>query len=386
MKSTPAVSLQNLSSLKRKLDSNQASVKHLKELAIEDVYCKPQPRKKFLHIEELAQSLKEIGLQQPIIVTPDSKGKYVVEQGERRFRAAKLAGFTKIEAVVKHSESSLRRTIQQLAENVQRDEIKLGEFAESIHSLKEAGMSVRDIARQLGKKESYISTLNACADLPPVLQELVDGMHIKDPVSLSRLKNAYQEHQDKVTGQIAQWNSTPVTKLSTSEESEAATFVITRAQVSAFIKSLNEENQAQPATKAANDIATTESPARLVDPMKPEAESTKADDSKERSATPLPSDTPNEKEAASAAKSGNKKLNPDETLADIPEGYARCSSTDYRVYVKVKDMGEGCLTPNVIPPKGKISVILTDDGKTIEVDTTQVTLIAIGTKHKNART
>ena len=49
-------------------------------------------------------------------------------------------------------------------------------------------------------------------------------------------------------------------------------------------------------------------------------------------------------------------------------------------------MGEGCLTPNVIPPKGKISVILSGDGKTVEVDPNQVTLIAIGTKHKNART
>lgn len=386
MKPTPTASLQSLSSLRRKLDSNQSTAKHLKELDIADVYCKPQPRKKFLHIEELAQSLKEIGLQQPIVVNPDGKGKYVVEQGERRVRAAKLAGFTKIEAVVKHSETALRRTVQQLAENVQRDEMKLGELSESIHSLKEAGLSIRDIARQLGKKESYVSTLNACAELPPALQELVDGQHIKDPVSLSRLKNAHQDNPDKVEYQIAQWSNAPVSEVSDTEDSEAATFVITRAQVNSFIKSLREEAQAQPATKDVNDFVATDAPERLVDPAKSEDGSNEADDYEEPAATPLPSDTPSKKETASREENGSKKLNPDETLVDIPEGYARCSSTDFRVYVKVKGMGEGCLTPNVIPPKGKISVILSGDGKTVEVDPNQVTLIAIGTKHKNART
>lgn len=386
MKPTSLASLKNLSNLKRKLDTNQASVKHFEELDIEDVYSEAQPRKKFLRIEELAQSLKEVGQQQPIVVNPDGKGKYVIEQGERRYRAAKLAGLKKIDAVVKHSEKNLQRTVRQLTENMQRDDMKLGELTESIHTLVETGLSIRELAKQLGKKESYISTLNACAKLPPVLQDLVNGMHIKDPVALRRLQNAHQDHPDEVAYQITQWSNAPVSDVSATEDSESATFVITRAQVNAFIESLRKEVLAQPATKDVNDFVVTDAPDRLTDPAKSEAGSNEADGYKEPDATPLPSDTSAEKETASPSESGIKKLNPDETLVDLPEGYARCSSTDFRVYVKVKGMGEGCLTPNVIPPKGKISVILSDDGKTVEVDPNHVTITAIGTKHKNART
>ena len=79
------------------------------------------------------------------------------------------------------------------------------------------------------------------------------------------------------------------------------------------------------------------------------------------------------------------KFHQDETSETIPEGYARCSSTDFRVFVTVDDLGEGFITPNIIPPQGKISVTLMGDGKTVEVDPHHVTILSIGTKYQHAR-
>ena len=89
MKPTSLASLSKLNTLKKKLDANQLGVKHYEELNLDDIYSIEQPRKKFRKIEELAQSMKELGQQTPITVNPDGKGKYIIEQGERRYRAAK---------------------------------------------------------------------------------------------------------------------------------------------------------------------------------------------------------------------------------------------------------------------------------------------------------
>ena len=84
----------------------------------------------------------------------------------------------------------------------------------------------------------------------------------------------------------------------------------------------------------------------------------------------------------SAGASSAPRLHPDEVLADIPDGYSRCPSTDYRVFVRVKKLGEGCLTPNVIPPTGRLSVILTKSGKMTEVDARDVTILRIGSRKR----
>ena len=380
MKPTSLASLSKLTTLKKKLDSNQLAVKHYEELNLDDIYSIEQPRKKFRKIEELAQSMKELGQQTPITVNPDGKGKYIIEQGERRYRAAKLAGLEKIAAVIRHSDKTLMRKVGQIAENVQRDDMVLADLAESIHSLVKAGMTVRELARRLGKKESYVSALNGCAELPAVLQTLVDDEHIKDPIALTRLKNAYKDHPDEVTLQIARWSNAPVSDVSADEQTDEATFLISRSQVTAFVKSLRDENMAQPATKDVDDFMQDETPARVTDPMKSELVD---DDYEEPPATPIPS--PTEKGIGTLTEKGNEKFHQDETSETIPEGYARCSSTDFRVFVTVNDLGEGFITPNIIPPQGKISVTLMGDGKTVEVDPHHVTILSIGTKYQHAR-
>lgn len=353
MKPTSLTSLKNLANLKRKIDTNHLTAKRYEELAIDTVYSVEQPRRVFEKLDELAQSLQELGQQTPIVVNPDGKGRYVIEQGERRWRAAKMAGLTTIAAVITHSERDLKRTVRQLAENVQRDDMKLIELAQAVHNLVTAGLGIRELAGLLGKKESYISTLNACAELPAVLTPLVEGNHIKDPVSLRRLKNACADNEADVTRQIADWQSA-------AEKGDE--FTVTRVQVSDFIRSLQSppEPPASPVTEPTTETSSTDS-------------SVDTDSTTEYSTV-----HPHQTEPATSP-----RLHPDEVLADIPDGYSRCPSTDYRVFVRVKKLGEGCLTPNVIPPTGRLSVILTKSGEMTEVDARDVTILRIGSRKHN---
>ena len=353
MKPTSLTSLKNLANLKRKIDTNHLTAKRYEELAIDAVYSVEQPRRVFEKLDELAQSLQELGQQTPIVVNPDGKGRYVIEQGERRWRAAKMAGLTTIAAVITHSERDLKRTVRQLAENVQRDDMKLMELAQAVHNLVTAGLGIRELAGLLGKKESYISTLNACAELPAVLTPLVEGNHIKDPVSLRRLKNACADNEADVARQIADWQSA-------AEKGDE--FTVTRVQVSDFIRSLQSppEPPASPVTEPTTETSSTDS-------------SVDTDSTAEYSTV-----HPHQTEPATSP-----RLHPDEVLADIPDGYSRCPSTDYRVFVRVKKLGEGCLTPNVIPPTGRLSVILTKSGKMTEVDARDVTILRIGSRKHN---
>lgn len=352
MKPTSLTSLKNLANLKRKIDTNHLTAKRYEELAIDTVYSVEQPRRVFEKLDELAQSLQELGQQTPIVVNPDGKGRYVIEQGERRWRAAKMAGLTTIAAVISHSERDLKRTVRQLAENVQRDDMKLMELAQAVHELVTAGLGIRELAGLLGKKESYISTLNACAELPAVLTPLVKGNHIKDPVSLRRLKNACADNEADVARQIADWQSS-------GEKSDD--FTVTRVQVSDFIRSL--QSPSVPAVPTAKEPPTDTS---VTDPA------FNSDASSEHGIV-----APRTAETSSAP-----RLRPDEVLANIPDGYSRCPSTDYRVFVRVKKLGEGCLTPNVIPPTGRLSVILTKSGKMTEVDLRDVTILRIGSRKR----
>ena len=353
MKPTSLTSLKNLANLKRKIDTNHLTAKRYEELAIDTVYSVEQPRRVFEKLDELAQSLQELGQQTPIVVNPDGKGRYVIEQGERRWRAAKMAGLTTIAAVITHSERDLKRMVRQLAENVQRDDMKLMELAQAVHNLVTAGLGIRELAGLLGKKESYISTLNACAELPAVLTPLVEGNHIKDPVSLRRLKNACADNEADVARQIADWQSA-------AEKGDE--FTVTRVQVSDFIRSLQSppEPPASPVTEPTTETSSTDS-------------SVDTDSTTEYSTV-----HPHQTEPATSP-----RLHPDEVLADIPDGYSRCPSTDYRVFVRVKKLGEGCLTPNVIPPTGRLSVILTKSGEMTEVDARDVTILRIGSRKHN---
>ena len=119
-----------------------------------------QPRKNFdeAALQELADDLKKNGLIQPIVVRddPDNVGKFIVVAGERRLKAAKLAGFKKIRSILSTYDSSQLGYVQ-IAENAKRDNLKFYEMAEFIVSRADAGEKQADIAEKLGTSKSQVN-------------------------------------------------------------------------------------------------------------------------------------------------------------------------------------------------------------------------------------
>lgn len=148
-------------------------------LSIEFVQPKAnQPRQNFNEqlMEQLAQSVREQGILQPIIVVQDEQNKYSIIAGERRWRAAQMVGLKKVPAIIR-AVDELEHLELALLENVQRADLNPIETAHTIHRLHhEFQQSYEDIAKRLGK--AYTTVVNAMRllQLPQHMQQAVlDG-------------------------------------------------------------------------------------------------------------------------------------------------------------------------------------------------------------------
>lgn len=141
----------------------------IQKLFISDIKPNPeQPRKHFDEdaLKELSSSIKQYGILQPLVVTPGGDSKYIIIAGERRFRAAKLAGLDQLPALVRTSEELDRLEIG-LVENVQRVDLSALEQAVSIAKLHEQfNMSYEDISKRLGKANTTIANIVRLLQLP----------------------------------------------------------------------------------------------------------------------------------------------------------------------------------------------------------------------------
>lgn len=145
------------------------------EVNVDDIKVNPyQPRKTFNQeaLDELATSIKNYGVFQPIIIKKTIKGYYLVA-GERRLRASKLAGKKTIPAIIKEFTDEEMREIA-LLENVQRENLTAIELAwaykgiiDSLHIRQE------DLALRLGKSRSHITNTLGLLRLPEEVQNLV---------------------------------------------------------------------------------------------------------------------------------------------------------------------------------------------------------------------
>lgn len=115
-----------------------------------------QPRKNFENIEELAESIKEYGLLNPIVLSKNND-KYQIIAGERRYRASVLAGLKKIDAIVRDFDQK-DIDILSLVENIQREDLSALEEAEAYKKLMDDfSMTQEEIAKAMGKSRSYIA-------------------------------------------------------------------------------------------------------------------------------------------------------------------------------------------------------------------------------------
>lgn len=159
----------------------EAAPKAENEVRLDQLEPNPfQPRKNFNEeaLNSLAQSLRTQGLLQPIVVRhkPGSPGKYQIIAGERRFRAAKLAGFTTVPIVVREVDDSGALTLA-LLENLQREDLGPIEMAEGLRQLRdEFSLTQRELAHALGVSREKVANSLRLLRLPAeVLLFLSEG-------------------------------------------------------------------------------------------------------------------------------------------------------------------------------------------------------------------
>lgn len=187
-----------------------------------------QPRKNFdeTALQELADDLKKNGLIQPIVVRddPDNVGKFIVVAGERRLKATKLAGFTKIRSILSTYDNSQLGYVQ-IAENAKRDNLKFYEMAEFIVSRANAGEKQADIAEKLGLSKTKVSEFMVWKDAPDFLKDAKE--HFSSIRTFYDIAKLTDEFADEVKSYI-----------------EDATGEISRADISSLKKKLTEPNTA----------------------------------------------------------------------------------------------------------------------------------------------
>ena len=134
-----------------------------------------QPRQVFEEesLNELTFSLKEIGLLQPIVVRAVSDNEYEIVAGERRFRAAKLAGFTKIPALIRDTQDT-HMLRDALLENLHRAQLNpLEEAAAYQQLLEDFGGTQEELAAKLGRSRPQVTNTMRLLKLPPTVQKRV---------------------------------------------------------------------------------------------------------------------------------------------------------------------------------------------------------------------
>ena len=149
---------------------------HYKEVAVSAITPNPrQPRRVFDEeaLDELAESIRQVGLLQPVVVRAAGPGRYELVMGERRWRAAQRAGLTEIGAIVKQTQDDdLLRDA--LIENMHRQQLDpLEEAAAYQQLLDDFGATHEELARKVGRSRPHISNTLRLLNLPPAVQKRV---------------------------------------------------------------------------------------------------------------------------------------------------------------------------------------------------------------------
>ncbi len=160
-------------------EGREALVGSVAELDIASIEANPfQPRNEFEKeaLEELSESIKELGIIQPVTVRKMGKGKFQLISGERRFRASKLAGLTKIPAFIRIANDQAMLEMA-LVENIQRENLNAIDISLSYNRLiEECNLTQEELSTRVGKKRSTITNYLRLLNLPAEIQHsLRDG-------------------------------------------------------------------------------------------------------------------------------------------------------------------------------------------------------------------
>lgn len=171
------------------------------QLPIERIRPNPhQPRKVFdpQDLADLAQTIKDRGILQPVVVRPTENGNFELIAGERRWRASQLAGIKELPVVIRQHVDDREMLILALVENVQRRDLDAIEKARGFAELAASGTTQDEIAQWVGLNRASIANFIRLLELPEDVQQLVSRGHLKmgharallgisDPEKLRRL-------------------------------------------------------------------------------------------------------------------------------------------------------------------------------------------------------
>lgn len=152
------------------------------------------PRIKLRGLDELADSVKEHGVLEPLLVTGNGHSTFVVLAGHRRLAAAKKAGLKTVPCLVREYSEGAQLEIQ-LIENLQRDDLSPLEEAKGFGQLVELKKSTREIARLVGRSQSHVMHRLSILRLSPKALEQLEKFTVEDIAALAALPH---ERQDRI--------------------------------------------------------------------------------------------------------------------------------------------------------------------------------------------
>lgn len=176
-------------------NSVESAVGESVKLSVNDIEPNhDQPRKNFEPeaLSELSESIKEHGILQPLLVRPMADGSYRLVAGERRYRAARLAGLTEVPVTIKEMTDE-EESVFALIENLQRQDLNIIEEAEGIKTLIDTfGLTQEEAAKRVGKSREAVANILRLLKLPKDISELVK----QDKISMGHAR-ALLSFEDK---------------------------------------------------------------------------------------------------------------------------------------------------------------------------------------------
>ncbi len=159
------------------IDIKTKPMEEMTEIKIADIIPNPtQPRTQFDEeaLEELAESIRQLGLIQPITVKRDGE-KYIIISGERRWRASERAGLEVLPAYIREVDDTTLHAMA-LVENIQREDLNAIEISLGMQRLiEECGLTQESLAERLGKKRSTVANYLRLLNLPDEVQYAIKG-------------------------------------------------------------------------------------------------------------------------------------------------------------------------------------------------------------------
>jgi len=138
-------------------------------------------RRVYRNMDGLIASIKSVGLVEPLTVTPEAGDTYRIVTGHRRYRAAKAAGLSMVEVLIREPEEELQRRQKSIISNVQREDVGPVELAEALQAILDEDPQLRtqaDLAALIGKDSSWVSGMLRVLSLPSDLRQKVGSTQL----------------------------------------------------------------------------------------------------------------------------------------------------------------------------------------------------------------